>query len=204
MCFDMLCVCSAQDCETSDPATLQTFGDLKGMLRALKEEGTKLVVCTSDLRRSTEKTLRKLGLRSYLDKVVCCDDDESDLRPSKRTIQQICRDLDVSPKDAVVIGDTPGDVIMGKGADVALSVGVLSGTGTRLELSPHADIVARDLKDALTRIKQLSPRDLERFREKRSAKESSHKVSLVIFDKDGTLLDFNSFWTPWIKSLFAR
>lgn len=30
------------------------------------------------------------------------------------------------------------------------------------------------------------------------------KTDLVIFDKDGTLIDFDAAWTPWVKELNKR
>ena len=55
-------------------------------------------------------------------------------------ISSMCyQELGVPPGDTVVVGDTVGDVAMGRQAGVGLTIGVLSGIGNRLELAPHSN-----------------------------------------------------------------
>ena len=84
-------------------------------------------------------------------------------------------------------------------AGVGLTIGVLSGTGTRLELSRHADVIVANVGAALPSI--LSPPEVRR---RGSLAGVERKACAVIFDKDGTLLCFHSLWTPWMNDVIER
>jgi phosphoglycolate phosphatase len=47
----------------------------------------------------------------------------------------------VSPARTLVVGDSVVDLLMGRAAGVALTMGVLSGSGTAQTLARHADIL---------------------------------------------------------------
>lgn len=81
--------------------------------------------------------------------VVCGDDAGSMPKPHPHNVLSICRTLDIDPKDAVVVGDTLADMIMGRSAKLGTTVGVLSGVCNINELRPHADHIVRDVGELL-------------------------------------------------------
>ena len=52
-------------------------------------------------------------------------------------------------REAIVVGDAVADVLMGRQAGVALSVGVLTGVTTAAEFDGHADVVVGSLVDVV-------------------------------------------------------
>ena len=191
-----------KDCDTSDPATLEQVADLTHMFHQLREKGIKIAVLTTDNRKSTERTLQKLDLQPFIDMVVCGDDSVPHPDKPWSKVKDICDHLGVEPREAVMVGDTEDDLQMGRASQVGRTVGVLSGIGTRLDLSPHADAVVDNVMEALpliTSFQEPSPPQSPRGNQ-----EPKSKVSLVIFDKDGTLICFTTRWTPWALSLVKR
>lgn len=124
------------NCGNPSPTT-----DLVELFTCLREVGIKLAVCTSDSRASTEAALRKLCVAHLVDAVVCSDDENMEAKPSPRGVLKICADLGKEPSETVVIGDSTFDMLMAKSAGVGHVVGVLTGVGTKKELSQFADVV---------------------------------------------------------------
>lgn len=59
----------------------------------------------------------------------------------------ICRQLAVDPAQAILVGDTPADMQMGRAAGVGAILGVLSGTASAAVLEPLADIIRPSIAD---------------------------------------------------------
>ena len=85
---------------------------------------------------------------------------------------------------------------------VSLTIGVLSGTGTRLELARHGDVIAQDIQEALPII--LDPPTVDRCAPEVKESSDESRACAVIFDKDGTLLCFHAFWTPWAEHFVEK
>lgn len=120
---------------------LKPVEGIQPLLSHLKRKGFFLAVATSDERRDTEAVLSSLDMEGLFD-IVLCAGDVNPPKPHPETILTICRQLSVSPQETIFIGDTVTDMLMGKNAGVALTIGILKGGVTpREELEKVADIV---------------------------------------------------------------
>uniref|UniRef100_A0A914CNQ6 Uncharacterized protein n=1 Tax=Acrobeloides nanus TaxID=290746 RepID=A0A914CNQ6_9BILA len=128
-----------QDCNTASPETLKEIHDLTALFQDLRKHRVKIAICTADSRDGTMETLNKLGLRNYIDFVVCGDDKGTKPKPHPHNALKICETLNVDPEEALVVGDTLADLSMGKSANLGATVGVLSGIGAERELALDAD-----------------------------------------------------------------
>jgi len=123
---------------------VEPVGDVKGTLQRLSDEGLALAVATTDDRHATEQALRKLGVWALFAAVVC-GDDGIPLKPVPDMALAICRQLGIAPRDAIMVGDTIGDLTMAKRAGFAYAVGVASGPLSGEALALHADMVIPDI-----------------------------------------------------------
>jgi phosphoglycolate phosphatase-like HAD superfamily hydrolase len=132
-----------------DPVALaRPLADLPALFGALRARGARLAVCTGDDRAPTLATLAALDVAHLVD-AISCGDDGLPTKPSPLALLSLCRSLDVAPNRAVVVGDTPADMQMGRAAGAGLVVGVLSGASAADELAPHADRVIASIAELL-------------------------------------------------------
>ncbi len=132
--------------DTPENMRIKLTGNLHRRFAELKDEGIKIAICTSDSREGTEQFLDRMELADHVDMVVCGDDAHGKPKPDPHNAHLICRELGVRPQDAVMVGDTPADTLMGQTAQLGLSVGVLSGVGDAHDLA-DADIIYDDIED---------------------------------------------------------
>jgi phosphoglycolate phosphatase len=124
-----------------DPTTTaHPLTDLGGLLWRLRAGGRRIAIATSDDRRPTERTIEALRLGDLIDALVCADDDVPN-KPSPEPVLHLCRAIGVTPVQAVVVGDSPADVAMGRLAGAGLVVGVRSGVGGDADLADADHIV---------------------------------------------------------------
>ncbi|KAL3103277.1 hypothetical protein niasHS_002463 [Heterodera schachtii] len=121
--------------------TVRQLHDLEGLFARLKELGIKIAICTADSRAGTTRVLKTLKVEQFVDLIVCGDDKGSVPKPQPDNALFICRQLGVDPKNAMVIGDTPADLGMGRSAKLGSIVGVLSGIGEHKELNEADHLV---------------------------------------------------------------
>ena len=120
---------------------IQTF------LSQLKEHGFRTALATNDERKDTEAILSHLAMDGLFD-VILCAGDVNPPKPHPKTIFTICQKLSVHPDEAVMVGDSVTDIMMGKRAGVALTIGILEGGVTpREELEKVADLVVDSIRD---------------------------------------------------------
>jgi phosphoglycolate phosphatase-like HAD superfamily hydrolase len=123
-----------------DPvATAVPLADLPALFGAIRATGRRIAVATTDDRRPTQATLAGLGLAPLVDDVVC-GDDAGPTKPDPAALVAIAARLGGSTARTAMVGDTPADLRMARGAG-ARSIGVTSGVTGRAELAPDADLV---------------------------------------------------------------
>jgi phosphoglycolate phosphatase len=124
-----------------DPVALaQPVTDLPALLGRLRTRVGTFAVATSDDRVPTERTLAALGVTAEFAAITCADDGIR-TKPAPDPVLHICTALGIAPERTAVVGDSPADLLMGRAAGVARSIGVLTGVGDRASLEPHADLV---------------------------------------------------------------
>ncbi len=128
-----------------------TTNDLGGLFEALKDEDVKIALCTSDSREGTLEFLERESLTHMVDRVVCGDDKDGKPKPDPHNAMLICRELGVSPRETIMVGDTPADTLMGQQAGLGLTVGVLSGVGGIEDLA-DADVIVSDVRECVEMI----------------------------------------------------
>jgi phosphoglycolate phosphatase len=120
---------------------IQTF------LSRLREHGLCTALATNDERKDTEAILNHLGMEGLFDTILCAGDVNSP-KPHPETILTICHRLGIDPRETVMVGDAVADMMTGKRAGVALTVGILEGGVTpRQELEKVADLVVDSIRD---------------------------------------------------------
>lgn len=100
------------------------FPGVLTVLEQLKEAGVLLAVATGKNRPGLERVLSSSGLRPWFDASRTADETES--KPHPAMLQELMQQFDVSPQQALMVGDTSFDLEMAQRAGVH-SVGVSYG-----------------------------------------------------------------------------
>ena len=118
------------------------------LLDALRGRGALLAIASSRSSFTLAPMLRDMSLAGAFGAVVCGDDVKRP-KPAPDAVLAILRRLDVPPSGALVVGDMPVDVEMGRAAGVR-TCGVLWGNATREQLAAAgADAIAATMDDIL-------------------------------------------------------
>jgi phosphoglycolate phosphatase len=143
-------VARAFDEADADGDWRQNVVPIKGVqsfLFHLKRSGFYTALATNDERKDTEAILHHLGMDGLFDAILCSGE-VNPPKPHPETIFTICRKLSIPLQEAVMVGDSMTDMMMGKSAGAALTVGILEGGVTpREELEKVADLVVDSIRD---------------------------------------------------------
>jgi phosphoglycolate phosphatase-like HAD superfamily hydrolase len=116
------------------------LADLAGLFGALRESGRSIAIATTDDRGPTETTLAVLGLADLV-AAVTCGDDPAPTKPDPAALSALAVRAGAPIERAAMVGDTPADLAMARGAGAGRVIGVQSGLGRRDELGPLADLI---------------------------------------------------------------
>jgi phosphoglycolate phosphatase len=126
---------------------LKPVNEIESVLHRLKSQGFSLALATSDERKDTDDVLTALGLEGLFDAVLCAGEGNPP-KPHPEMLLAICEKLSIPPEEAVFVGDTVTDMIMGRRAGLGLTIGILEGGVTpREELEKVADLVLDSIRD---------------------------------------------------------
>lgn len=120
----------------------------------LHARGLCLGLATMDDEAHAHRALEKLQLTDYFD-FVCGADSGFGLKPEPGMVAAFCTECKLVANEVIMVGDSPKDLLMGKNAGVALSVGVLTGAHTRVELARDGDRVLADIGALATLLDEL-------------------------------------------------
>lgn len=115
-----------------------------GVLEALhgwRRQGLRLAVATGKSRRGLERILRLHDLQRFFDATRCADETAS--KPDPRMLYELLGELDRTPQQAVMVGDSGFDLQMAHNAGVT-PIAVSYGAQSRELLLPHAPAVCLD------------------------------------------------------------
>ena len=126
--------------------------DLAGLLLELRSRDMLLGLATMDSEANAHKMLRAAGVSELFD-FVCGADSGYGLKPQAGMVMAFCDACDLTCDEVAMVGDSPWDLQMGKNAEVALCVGVLTGAHGSAALQGYADVVLPSIAELPTVLK---------------------------------------------------
>lgn len=125
------------------------LADLPQLFAEIIARGAHIAIATADDRAPTIATMQHLGVHTLVQAYACADDAGVAPKPAPDKIFAVCGALGVAPHSAIMIGDTPADLQMGRNAGVLAQIGVTSGLSTAQELAPFASWVMPSVAEVL-------------------------------------------------------
>jgi pyrophosphatase PpaX len=113
---------------------LSAYEGIPEVIRHLKAGGYKLGLVTSKNRASSLRAFRLLDLMGIFEVLVCSDDVERH-KPDPLPVRQALAQLGSEPAAAIFVGDSPHDMVSGRGAGVRTAAACW-GPFTRAHLEP--------------------------------------------------------------------
>ena len=118
--------------------------DLLNYFDRLKSKGFKLGIASSDNEKSIRATVERFGFLHLVDFIAGYDSGHGS-KPEPGMIFGFCETVGLKPHQIAMVGDNNHDMHMGKNAGAGLTIGVLTGTGSRESLDIAADYVLDDI-----------------------------------------------------------
>ena len=92
---------------------LRLYEDIEELLETLKKRGYLLAIATNAYRNSTLESLSCLKVLKYFDSIACYDDVHKG-KPSPDMLEKILKDLNISVKESLFVGDSKRDLLAAK------------------------------------------------------------------------------------------
>ncbi|MBL0594179.1 HAD family hydrolase [Aeromonas veronii] len=122
------------------------FSGAGELLHDWRSRGLQLAIATGKSRRGLDRVLDETGLRPLF--VASRGADEASSKPDPLMLEQILDELELSPRQAVMIGDSVHDMAMAE-AIAMPCIGVTWGVDSREALSRHGPVAVVDSMTAL-------------------------------------------------------
>lgn len=128
---------------SNHPGSVPVFLHVLESIRFFYHKGMIITLASSRGHASLEAFVEEMHLKSYISCILGADDVQRS-KPDPYPVQKILRTFSVDPQEALVVGDTKFDILMGKRAG-ARTCGVTYGNGYRNELEgAGADMIVDD------------------------------------------------------------
>ncbi|MAW85341.1 MAG: HAD family hydrolase [Phyllobacteriaceae bacterium] len=124
-------------------------------LRGLRASGRMLGIATNDSERGARETMARLGLDGLFAEILGYDSVPR-AKPWPDMIHAFADRTGTAPGAVAMVGDNRHDLEAARSAGAGLAVGVLSGTSTRADLAPLADLVLESVADLPAGLAALS------------------------------------------------
>jgi phosphoglycolate phosphatase len=111
------------------------FAGVRAALATIHDRGLRLAMATGKSLAGVRRFLAEEGLEETFEAVRCADT-AARPKPYRDMVEEILLETGVEPHAAVMVGDTPFDIQMGRDAGV-VTCGVASGGFTAAELAVH-------------------------------------------------------------------
>ena len=129
--------------QSAEHAPLTPAVPLAPYLKGLAARGLRLGVMTNDTEYGARAHLGAAGVLEHFDFVAGFDSGFG-AKPEPGPLLAFARAVALEPARVVMVGDSAHDLIAGRAAGMQC-VGVLTGTATRADLAPLADVVLPDI-----------------------------------------------------------
>ncbi|WP_429842541.1 HAD family hydrolase [Brevibacillus sp. FIR094] len=129
-----------QDMEQTRPA--YPIPGLIPFLDQCRDQGMFMGIVTADETEEAIKHIEWMGIRSYFPVIIGNDQVERG-KPYPDMVVKACTQLGLKPREVAVIGDTSGDIRMGKSAGVSVTIGIVSkeDSSDRIQILEEAEAV---------------------------------------------------------------
>ena len=98
------------------------YEDVRDTLKSLNNRGIKMAIVSSDTTKAVQEFVIRYGLEDYIQ--TCIGADHGKSKPDPRLFLQACQDLDVSPEQSLMVGDSAIDMRMAQAAFAAGTIGI--------------------------------------------------------------------------------
>jgi phosphoglycolate phosphatase len=119
---------------------------LTPVLLALQALGLKLGVATNDGEKSAKGHMQALGVQGFFE-VILGADSVAEPKPSGQMVRRFAALTGLAESEIAMVGDNTHDLEEAQSGGAGMAIGVLSGNGTRADLTPHADHVLDSVAD---------------------------------------------------------
>lgn len=125
---------------------IRSFPNVNETLEELRNRGIKLGVVTTKIKPNTTRALEMFDLLKYMDTVVTLDD-VTNIKPHAEPVLTAVKNLGVRPEHALMVGDSPVDILSGKNAGVQTAAVAWSLKGAETLGTYEPDYILQDMTD---------------------------------------------------------
>lgn len=141
---------SAESAAASVPLT-----DLRHFLGLLRAQNMQLGIATNDATLSAKEFSKSAGLDDLFDFITGYDGVPVP-KPAGDMLVAFCASANLEPAEVAVVGDNTHDLEMAVAGGAGHKVGVLTGTGSKPDLEPLADIVLDHIDQLPDHLEELN------------------------------------------------